>query len=102
MLELRPNSKHGINPLPPESNNAMRCGIEYTYCNNSMDDRLKNVYPNYGGGFTPGSIRPRNNWKYDNDLGKYPAFKNVNHKPVNAETQPALILQLNSISPEDR
>ena len=58
MLELRPNCELCDRDLPPESTDALICTYECTFCVDCVEDVLRNVCPNCGGGFTPRPIRP--------------------------------------------
>ena len=58
MLELRPNCECCDRDLPPESVDARICTFECTFCADCVDERLKGICPNCGGGFTPRPIRP--------------------------------------------
>jgi uncharacterized protein len=82
MLELRPNCEHCNVALPPESAEARICSFECTFCATCVDSVLGNVCPNCGGGFERRPVRPANNLKGDNHLGKYPAGTKVRHRPV--------------------
>ena len=67
MLELRPNCECCDKDLPPDSEEAMICSFECTFCRECVEQKLNSVCPNCGGGFTPRPIRPK--WI----LAKYPA-----------------------------
>ncbi len=58
MLELRPSCEHCNRALPPEATDARICSFECTFCAGCVDDVLKNVCPNCGGGFERRPIRP--------------------------------------------
>src|SRR4029079_16147289 len=51
MLELRPTCENCNSPLPPDSNHAMICSFECTFCRSCVENILANVCPNCGGGF---------------------------------------------------
>jgi uncharacterized protein len=85
MLELRPTCEHCNQPLPPAATNARIC--TYECC---------------GGGFVPRPIRPVNNWKGDNFLGKDPASATVRHRPVDPHTHAKFSARIKSIPPERR
>ena len=67
MLELRPNCECCDKDLPPESDQAMICTFECTFCRECVDTALRGVCPNCGGNFTERPIRPANK------LSKFPA-----------------------------
>ena len=77
MLALRPSCEHCNVLLPPESDDAMICSFECTFCLTCVTELLKEVCPNCGGGFQKRPIRPKEL------LVKYPASTTVVHKPVN-------------------
>lgn len=58
MLELRPNCELCDKDLPPHSTEACICTYECTFCKDCVEEVLKNVCPNCGGGFTIRPIRP--------------------------------------------
>ncbi len=82
MLQLRPTCEHCNVPLPADSTEARICSFECTFCARCVDEVLRNVCPNCGGGFCPRPIRPANNLKGRNFLGTYPACIDVTHRPV--------------------
>jgi len=87
MIELRPTCEYCNSNLPANSTDAMICSFECTFCKECVDNILYNVCPNCGGGFTKRPIRPSENHKNENYLGKYPASTVIKHKPVNIEQQ---------------
>jgi len=58
MLELRPNCECCDKDLPPESDQAMICSYECTWCADCAETVLHGVCPNCGGGLTPRPVRP--------------------------------------------
>jgi uncharacterized protein len=102
MLELRPTCENCNKPLPPESTEARICSYECTFCATCADGVLRNVCPNCGGGFVPRPIRPANNWKGDNYLGKDPAGTTVKHRPVNSAAHQLFSEKLRDIPPWER
>lgn len=96
MLELRPSCEHCNKPLPPGSLEARICSYECTFCQTCVDEILKNVCPNCGGGFVPRPIRPVAN------LAKHPASTVVKHCPVQLEIHAARLAQLAAIPPHQR
>ena len=58
MLALRPSCENCNKLLPPESNEAMICSFECTFCKGCVDDVLNGVCPNCGGNFVSRPIRP--------------------------------------------
>lgn len=59
MLELRPNCECCDKDLPPDADEAMICTYECTFCEKCVEDVLRNVCPNCGGGFVSRPIRPK-------------------------------------------
>ncbi|WP_189493356.1 DUF1272 domain-containing protein [Formosimonas limnophila] len=58
MLELRPNCECCNTDLPPESENAVICSFECTFCRTCADEVLHNTCPNCNGEFAPRPRRP--------------------------------------------
>jgi hypothetical protein len=102
MLELRPTCEHCNKPLPPASLEARICSYECTFCSNCVEELLGNVCPNCGGGFCPRPIRPAQNWKNDNYLGKDPASTKLKHRPVDQAAHAAFSATIKGLPPEKR
>lgn len=102
MLELRPTCENCNRPLPPDSSEARICSYECTFCAQCVDEVLKNVCPNCGGGFAPRPVRPSVNWKGDNYLGKDPASTVIKHRPVDAAKHAEFLAKIMGIPPERR
>lgn len=102
MLELRPTCEHCNKALPPSSTEAMICSFECTFCHDCAAGVFGNACPNCGGGFAPRPVRPANNWKGNNFLGKYPASTVVRHKPADLESHALLLKRLDKLAPEKR
>jgi len=102
MLELRPTCEHCNKPLPPASLEARICSYECTFCSGCVDDVLKNVCPNCGGGFAPRPIRPARDWKGGNHLGKDPASATVRHRPIDPGAHEVFSARIRLIPPEQR
>ena len=101
MLELRPTCEHCNRPLPPESMEARICSFECTFCALCVE-LLDDVCPNCGGGFTARPVRPAQDRKGGNSLGKYPAGTKVKHRPVDLKAHAALAASLKAIPPQAR
>ncbi len=91
MLALRPNCEHCNCALPPDSELAMICSFECTFCRTCVDTVLKGVCPNCGGGFCQRPIRPDQDFNDGNCLANYPASSKSVWKPVNSATHAALL-----------
>ncbi len=102
MLELRPTCEHCSTALPPASLDARICSYECTFCASCVDDVLKNVCPNCGGGFAPRPVRPSTNWKGDTFLRAHPAGTKVRYRPVDPVAHAAFVARLESMPPERR
>src|SRR5262252_7757645 len=100
MLELRPTCENCKTPLPPNSTEAMICSFECTFCRSCVEKILDNVCPNCGGGFCARPVRPTNDWKGGNYLGKYPASTTVRHRPVNRALHQKFAESLKAIAAE--
>jgi hypothetical protein len=102
MLELRPSCEHCNKALPPDSREARICSYECTFCAACVDTVLANVCPNCGGGFVPRPIRPSQNWKDGNFLGKDPAGTRIKHRPVDPEAHAKFAAPIMNIPPDER
>ena len=102
MLEIRPSCEHCNRALPPASAEAWICSYECTFCGDCVENVLRNVCPNCGGGFMPRPVRPSKNLKGDNYLGKDPASSKVMHRPVNAAAHAKFAAPIEKIPPEKR
>ena len=80
MLEIRTNCEHCDKPLPNESDEAMICTYECTFCRDCVETILFNVCPNCGGGFEKRPTRPKSG------LLKYPPRADKVLKPVRNNT----------------
>jgi len=101
MLELRPTCENCNKALPPNAVEARICTYECTFCAACVE-KLENVCPNCGGGFTERPIRPARNWKGDNFLGKDPASTKVKHRPVDKTAHARFADSIKSIAPHKR
>jgi len=67
VLEMRQNCECCDKPLPPDSEEAMICTFECTFCQDCAHGDLKEVCPNCGGNLVLRPARPARH------LAKYPA-----------------------------
>lgn len=102
MLELRPTCENCNVDLPPASTEARICSFECTFCRCCVEDVLRNVCPNCGGGFVPRPVRPANNWKGGNYLGEYPANRQLKHRPVDRDVHAPFSATIGRIPPHER
>lgn len=58
MLQIRQNCENCDKSLPNNSNDAMICTYECTFCKDCVENVLENVCPNCGGGFEKRPTRP--------------------------------------------
>ncbi len=58
MLELRPNCENCNCDLTPDSNDAMICTFECTFCRKCVSEVFHGVCPNCGGNLQPRPVRP--------------------------------------------
>ena len=75
-MEIRLNCENCDKPLPNSSDEAKICTLDCTFCKDCVDDVLKNVCPNCGGGFEKRPSRPKR------FLEKYPPREDKVLKPV--------------------
>lgn len=96
MLEIRQNCENCGKSLPNDSDEAMICTFECTFCTDCVDHILFNVCPNCSGGFEKRPSRPKKL------LEKYPVSSEKVLKPVNFEKFEALLKKQKSINPRKR
>lgn len=96
MLEIRPICEHCGKSLPNESEEAMICTFECTYCKDCVENILENVCPNCGGGFEKRPTRPKTKLK------KYPTKIEPYLKPINFEDFEKLKSLNKNIKPNER
>ena len=96
MLEIRPNCENCGKQLPYNSTEAMICSFECTFCNECVQNVLRNVCPNCGGGFERRPVRPKEK------LEKNPVSTRVVKKVVNKSSYNELLLKYEKIPPEER
>lgn len=102
MLELRPNCEFCDRDLPPESPDARICSYECTFCADCVEQHLKNVCPNCGGGFVPRPIRPAAQWRPGVSREKHPpSTKRVHLKKDKAEIG-AFVARVSGVEPRQR
>ncbi|MEQ1553323.1 MAG: DUF1272 domain-containing protein [Ferruginibacter sp.] len=96
MLALKPICENCAKSLPNESNEAMICTYECTFCKDCVSNVLDNVCPNCGGGFEKRPTRPKQL------LAKDPASTKEHHKPVVQEIFIKMIDKYKNIEPRNR
>ena len=102
MLELRPNCELCDRDLPPESPDARICTYECTFCAPCVEDVLRNVCPNCGGGFVPRPIRPATARRPGvSRVHQPPSEKRVHTKRSREEIE-AFAAQHAGVAPENR
>ena len=80
MLDIIPTCENCNKTLPFDSEEAMICTFECTFCTACVEEVLHYVCPNCQGNFTKRPVRPKELLK------KYPASTKIIHKPVDVET----------------
>ena len=96
MLEIRPICENCGKALPNDSDEAMICTFECTFCQSCVSEILHNVCPNCGGGFEKRPTRP------SNLLAKYPIKTEEHFKPIEAEKFKVLLEKYRAIAPRNR
>jgi hypothetical protein len=76
MLEIRPTCENCKKSLPFDSEEAMICSFECTFCKDCVQEVLNHICPNCGGDFEKRPIRPKHL------LEKYPVSKKIVYKPA--------------------
>jgi len=93
MIDIRISCENCNKNLPPNSEEAMFCAFECTFCKNCAENILLNVCPNCGGGFEKRPILPK---KY---LRKNKPRKDKVFNPVDMKQFEKLLLANKNISP---
>ena len=96
MLELRPNCENCGKPLPNDSDEAMICTFECTFCIDCVTNVLYNVCPNCGGGLEKRPTRP------SYLLKKYPQSEKVVFHPVDKEKFTEKLNKYKNVQPSKR
>jgi hypothetical protein len=96
MIEIRTNCENCNTPLPPNSEEAMLCAFECTFCSACVETLLHNVCPNCGGGFEKRPILPK---EY---LIKYPPSGKKIFKPVDEKAFLEILMKNKNIKPSER
>lgn len=96
MLLIKQNCELCLTSLPFNSTKAMICSFECTYCEDCVQNILKNVCPNCGGNFQYRPIRPKEK------LDKYPAENKQYAISMNKEKHHQLMMKYINVKPEDR
>lgn len=102
-LELRPNCEYCDRDLPPNASEARICTYECTFCEDCcVEQRLKNVCPNCGGGFMPRPIRPATEWRPGLSVAKRPPSTRRVHLSYSLDDIADLSRRVKAIPPQDR
>lgn len=96
MLELRMSCENCNKELPNDSDEAMICSYECTFCKACVDTILENVCPNCGGGFEKRPTRPQE------EFLKNPGRADRVYKPINLDTFESLKQTNKGIDPRKR
>lgn len=104
MLELRPNCEWCNKDLPPDSDEAMICTYECTYCRGCVENVLHGVCATCGGNPVPRPIRPKHNYRAGKALGlaHHPASTTRVHSQWSEDEVKALREQLKDVPPNER
>ena len=79
MLEIRPTCENCNKSLPFDSQEAMICTFECTFCKDCVEHILQHVCPNCGGNFVERPVRPKEHLK------KHPVSDKIIYKPVDVK-----------------
>jgi hypothetical protein len=96
MLEIRPNCENCGVLLPNDSNDAMICTFECTFCINCVTTVLHDVCPNCGGGFEKRPIRP------SHSLAKNPVSTKTVLHPIDEKKFGEMLKKYRDIAPDKR
>lgn len=96
MLELKPVCENCAKELPYNSQEAMICTFECTFCSDCVEKVLFNVCPNCGGGFEKRPARPLRM------LEKYPPSKKEFVNPVQNANFKTILEKYRDTPPSER
>ncbi len=96
MIEIRTNCENCNKALPPNSEVAMICAFECTFCQVCVESILQNVCPNCGGGFEK---RPILRKEY---LTKYPPSTTKIFNPIDLEKFQQKLQKFKNTKPSER
>lgn len=102
MLEIRPNCEYCDKDLAADAIDAFICTYECTFCQACVENVLKNVCPNCGGGFSARPIRPSSDYRTGLSLKHQAASDvrvNTNYSATDIATFSAKLV---SLKPENR
>ncbi len=101
MLEIRPTCENCNKALPNDSDEAMICSFECTFCKDCVDTLLYNVCPNCGGGFEKRPSRP-SNCHTGNCVDTYPVGNKEVYKPIDKAKFKEILNKFRDIQPRKR
>ncbi len=101
-LDLRPNCELCDKDLPSNSLEARICTYECTFCNDCVEQELKNVCPNCGGGFVNRPIRPAKAWRPGVSTAHQPPSSKRVITSKSIEEIREFSASLSHVKPEDR
>lgn len=96
MLEIRPNCEHCNKDLPYNSEEAMICSFECTYCSNCAIEIFKNVCPSCGGNFQARPMRTKK------EILQHPPSTHRIYKKKDVEAHKSMLSMYEDILPKDR
>lgn len=96
MLEIRPNCENCGKSLPNDSEEAMICTFECTFCIDCVTSILHNVCPNCGGGLEKRPTRPTRL------LEKYPTSSKTVLQPIDNEKFEEMLDKYKNVKPNER
>jgi hypothetical protein len=96
MLEIRPVCENCGKPLSNDSDEAMICTFECTFCADCVENVLHNVCPNCGGGFEKRPTRPAG------ALNKFPAKTEPLVQPIQETKFKDLLEKFQHVEPRKR
>jgi len=99
---LRLTCEHCNRDLSPDSNRAMICSFEYTFCRDCVEAYFGDVCPNCVGGLSPRPIRLTNDWHNGNCSGNYPARTEIIHREKDVAAHKNFRNKLEAIAPQNR
>ena len=102
MLSLRPNCECCNRDLPPDSDHAMICTFECTFCAGCAETKLGGTCPNCGGELVRRPIRPMEEYRPTEGLRLNPAGTTRRHVKHSRESIAELTARLKDVPAHQR
>lgn len=102
MLALKPNCEWCDRDLPPDTDTAVICSYECTFCTSCAELELASTCPNCGGNLTPRPIRPKSEHRPGLSLRRQPASEQRVNTRLDKKAARAFCYKIADIDPINR